>query len=294
MASKRQPGPTCQWSQPVIVEDGTMCRMASPLAGSIGISTSSVADWSLRTKLIESARRTIPKLPAESREQFAALFSPTNIAITGGVLTLWAASHLTGAGEVADIVLLVIGLVGVGTSIFGAARHIGSFLAQASNAESEADLNSAANHLAQAVVTIGVVAFIALIAKAGSRFKGAGQVGEEAGLGKVAGSPEKTVTVGRWMSQKEYDAMMSTRRVQESPTGGKSVSFPSNPANYKAAPPGDFYVEFDVPESSLSGKSVGQMVIPGPNSLAGRLARQKGLPPPKMPPATNIRKPNSK
>ena len=59
--------------------------------------------------------------------------------------------------------------------------------------------------------------------------------------------------------------------------------------SYKAAPKGDVYVEFDVPASSIAGKSAGQAAIPGANSLQARLAAQKGLPPPQMPPATNIR-----
>ncbi len=120
---------------------------------------------------------------------------------------------------------------------------------------------------------------------------------EKKGGGRARGAPaevaeglEETVTVGRWMSEEEYSAMVRTGRVQESRAGGaKGVLYPPNPASYKAAPPGDIYVEFDVPKSILEGKSVGQVAIPGPNSLRGRLAVQKGLSPPQMPRATNIR-----
>lgn len=273
------------------VEDGTLCRMASPVPGPVGPSANPVAHWSIRTKLLEAARRAIPKLPADSRQQFASLFSATNIEITGGVLALWAGSHFFGVGEAADLALLGIGVVTMGTAAFGVGRDLGSFLALATHAQTEADLDRAASHLAQAVVTMGVMSFIALIMKAGSRFKRPGLVGASAGetIG-AASAAEETVTVGRWMSKEEYNAMLRTGRVQESPNGGaKGVLYPPNPASYKAAPPGDIYVEFDVPKSSLEGKSLGQSAISGPNSPRGRLAVQKGLAPLEMPQATNIR-----
>ncbi len=105
----------------------------------------------------------------------------------------------------------------------------------------------------------------------------------------AASGSKDLVTVGRWMSRKEHDAMVRSGLVQESPTGGKNVLHPASPGSYKAIPKGDMYVEFDVPKSSLVDKSVGQKLIPGPNSLHARLAVKKGLPTPQMPPATNIR-----
>ncbi len=98
------------------------------------------------------------------------------------------------------------------------------------------------------------------------------------------------VTVGRWMSEREYLAMKRTGLVQQSPNGGaKGVLYPSDPTMFKNARAGDLYVEFDVPKSTLEGKSAGQRAISGPDSLRGRLANSKGLPLPELPPATNIR-----
>ena len=91
------------------------------------------------------------------------------------------------------------------------------------------------------------------------------------------------------MNPKEYDAMVRTGRVQESPGGGpKGLLDPPDPTMYRAAPPGDVYVEFDVPKSTLEPKSRGQSMVSGPNSPRGRLAVKKGLPAPEMPRATNI------
>lgn len=38
MASNRNPGPVCQYLEPVVVADGTMCRAASPLPGTVCVS----------------------------------------------------------------------------------------------------------------------------------------------------------------------------------------------------------------------------------------------------------------
>lgn len=38
MASNRNPGPVCQYLEPVVVVDGTMCRAASPLPGTVCVS----------------------------------------------------------------------------------------------------------------------------------------------------------------------------------------------------------------------------------------------------------------
>jgi hypothetical protein len=47
-------------------------------------------------------------------------------------------------------------------------------------------------------------------------------------------------------------------------------------------------VEFDVPSSSLKATQEGWAKILSPSTLEGRLAAQKGLPVPQLPPATNI------
>lgn len=56
----------------------------------------------------------------------------------------------------------------------------------------------------------------------------------------------------------------------------------------KQADPGSYYVEFDVPSSSVRTTSAGVAKIVGPNSLEGRLATMKGTPVPQMPAASNI------
>src|SRR5262249_8987266 len=152
----RKPGPLCQASWPERVEDGTLCRTPSPLPGALGARYDPVALWPVQAKLLEAARRATPKLPAESRAQFAALFSPANVGITAGVLATWGAAHLGGVGEVADVILVGVGAFTLGWQVGGVVRDLADFLVIATRAETEAELDLAAEHLARAVVTIGV------------------------------------------------------------------------------------------------------------------------------------------
>ncbi|WP_248926752.1 hypothetical protein [Paenibacillus hamazuiensis] len=98
-----------------------------------------------------------------------------------------------------------------------------------------------------------------------------------------------TVRVGRWMSQQEYDKMISTGMVQESDTGTTHVAFPADSSAFgRQAPDGSLYVEFDVPEGSVVRTSDIWGKILGPNTIEARLAEKKGLPKPEMPEAKNV------
>src|SRR4051794_18427136 len=171
MATARTPGHLCQVERRVEVRDGTLCRSTSPAPGSAGRISARVSSWDLREKLIEAMRRAAPKLPAEAREQFLALLSPANAAITGGVLLVWAGSHAFGVGEAADVVLLGIGAVTIGWQVVHAADDLNQFFRIAASAQSEADLDRAADHLARFISAVGIVVLMALIAKVASRLK---------------------------------------------------------------------------------------------------------------------------
>lgn len=80
--------------------------------------------------------------------------------------------------------------------------------------------------------------------------------------------------------------MTNTGTVQEGAGGVTNVASPADPAAYmQQAASGSRYVEFDVPEDSLSqGGKIGWATIRGPNSFWARA----GLALPEMPPALNI------
>lgn len=169
MPGSRVPGSLCLSRSLYVIDDGTSCLTQSLAARPIGSGVDSVASWSVGDKLLAAARKTTAKLPAGMRDQFAQLFAPENLAITAGVLTAWGVSHLFGVGEIADGVLLIGGALVLGWQAFEAGQEIGRFLSIAANAQSDADLELAATHLANAIVILGVTVFVAIILKYGRR-----------------------------------------------------------------------------------------------------------------------------
>ncbi len=169
MPGSRVPGSICLSRSQFVLDDGTFCLTQSLAARPIGAGEDPVANWSVGDKLLAAAQRTTPRLPLEMRDQFAQLFAPENLAITAGVLTAWGVSHLFGVGEIADGVLLIGGVLVLGWQAFEAGQEIGRFLSIAASAQTDADLDRAAEHLARAVVILGITAFIALILKYGRK-----------------------------------------------------------------------------------------------------------------------------
>jgi hypothetical protein len=104
------------------------------------------------------------------------------------------------------------------------------------------------------------------------------------------GTTIQLITVGRWMSTLEYDAMLKSGMVQESYSGTTHVLFPPDLLSFlRQAMGGAVYVEFDVPEQCLKVTGSGWAKIIGPQSLEGRLAARNGQPLPKMPSAVHVR-----
>ncbi len=172
MPPSSTPGFLCQSERPVIIDEGTSCRAPSPIPGITSQSRSDIASWSMSAKLLNAAYRAGPKLPADMRGEFMALFSPTAIAVTVATLTTWAALHFVGIGEIADAIFLVVGVFTIGMQAFTAAKDIATFIQVARSATTDRDLDTAATALAKAVAIIGVTTFVAVIFKAG---KGAGK-----------------------------------------------------------------------------------------------------------------------
>lgn len=99
-------------------------------------------------------------------------------------------------------------------------------------------------------------------------------------------------TVGRWMSNDEYNKMIDTGKVQMSPNGNRTyVASPASKDAFPSAPNGSIYSEFDVAKNSLyPAGNENWSQIPGPGSLIDRLNQKKGLPAiTVMPDALNIK-----
>jgi hypothetical protein len=223
------------------------------------------------------------------QEQFAGLFSPLNIGITGAVFAAWGASHLIGVGEAADIVLLIVGAATIGWQAVRAARDIWDFVGIAVHAQTLPDLDRAADHLARAVVAIGVAAFVALIMKAGGRLLGRAKVSAQAATAEgeaLAGTAGKG---GAWWKARDFGEDWPGTSVPRGFTlevGGRTFRVTPNATKHMAENVGRLASggELDNPGvwSTSPGARLAQVDYPL-SSLAGALeqaaGRLKSLPP---------------
>lgn len=73
-----------------------------------------------------------------------------------GTVAIWAGSQFFGVGEVVDAILLVIGAVTLGFSVFSGGQALYEFAVTAAGANSEQDLQTAAEYFAKAVTILGI------------------------------------------------------------------------------------------------------------------------------------------
>jgi hypothetical protein len=94
------------------------------------------------------------------------------------------------------------------------------------------------------------------------------------------------------MHPDEYQDYLNTGMVQPSKYSNKvDVAYPATAEAYiKEAAYGSYYVEFDVPLSSIKQTYTdrGWAVVRGPTDIFARQDMMKGLTPPELPPARNI------
>jgi len=133
---------------------------------------SPVSAWPRQQKVEAAIRRSLPLLPAEVRGQLEALLTPQALAVMTGVLVIWAGSHFVGVGEVADVLIVIIGVVALGAVAVEGARELVAFAITAIGADSEADLDKAARHFARAVSVLGVQAVLAVLLRKPKVLKG--------------------------------------------------------------------------------------------------------------------------
>lgn len=139
-------------------DDGTVVQGPTVLA-------LDVAGMEIESKLYVVIEKTIPLLPGEAGEYLRQMLQPETLAIMAGVVLVWALSHFVGIGEIVDVIVLVLGAAAIGAAAFTAGQELGAFGLKTYRAESEADLDAAANHLAKAIVLIGIEAVLALLLK---------------------------------------------------------------------------------------------------------------------------------
>lgn len=120
------------------------------------------------------------------------MVSPTSLAIMAGVVVVWGASQFFGVGEVADVILLVVGWAAIGAGAWSGGKELVDFAVKTAKANNDADLDEAADHLAKAITILGVQTVLALLMK-----KPAGALKDE--------------YFGRSFSPSEFDNLPSNR-----------------------------------------------------------------------------------
>ncbi len=120
-------------------------------------------------KIGEAIRLSLPLLPLDVRQTVLTMLSPTSLALMGATLTVWMGSHFFGVGEIVDGILLGVGAVTLGFSVFSGAREFHDFTNTALKARSEQDLQVAARHFSQAVIILGISTVQGLLMKGPAR-----------------------------------------------------------------------------------------------------------------------------
>jgi hypothetical protein len=145
----------------------------------VGHNSTNAATLTYKQRFVEVLKLTPDHMAPELAAQFRAMLTPSSMMMMAATFTALAVSQAFGVGEIVDVILLVVGAFFVGMAAFTAAKDIVECVKLTVRAKTPADLDRAADYLAQAVAILGVVVFFALVAKVGERFGGAASAEEE-------------------------------------------------------------------------------------------------------------------
>lgn len=126
-----------------------------------------VGSWPFEKRLEETFKRALPKLGPEARSQLSAIVSPQSLTIITGVLVAWVASHAIGIGEIIDIVIVAVGAVAIGWSVFTGIDHLYDFAVGVYRARSSRELDTAADDLAKSIMILGIQTVLAVLLRGG-------------------------------------------------------------------------------------------------------------------------------
>ena len=96
-------------------------------------------------------------------QHFLALVTPQALSTMAGIVVIWAGAHFFGIGEIADVILLIVGWAAVGGIAVDAGKKLYDFAIKTYSAKMESDLDAAAKDLADAITLLGVDTVLALL-----------------------------------------------------------------------------------------------------------------------------------
>jgi hypothetical protein len=136
-----------------------------------------VSLMTLEQRVVEVLHRAASRLPPSLWKEAAKLFEPAMAASTAQVLTVWAGTHVIGAGFLLEAILLADGLVARSWVAAETSEKIDESLAIVRQARNDWQLDEAADLLADAISLLGIPAFIAAIWRGANRFSSQGKKG---------------------------------------------------------------------------------------------------------------------
>lgn len=151
--------------------------------------STNIHEWPTKDIVIEVLKRTGGKLGPDLRTQWDQLISPASLEMMAGTMVLVLAAHAIGIGEAADVVMLGVGIYFLGFAAIDGAKELGAFLATVAQAATAEDLDRAADHLAKAIVILGITAVMAWLLKRSLKAAG-GQAAEARVAAETGGAAE--------------------------------------------------------------------------------------------------------
>ncbi|MBV8715075.1 MAG: hypothetical protein JO020_31470 [Chloroflexi bacterium] len=133
------------------------------LASALALDPNAVSNWSTLDKLKYALQIAMSNLPADVAQRLEAMLSPGNLAALAAVVAIWAGAQFFGVGEVADVVVAVVGFFALGTDAITVGKDLGEFAVGVMNAHNADDLNNAGQKFADAVAIGGIDSVLALL-----------------------------------------------------------------------------------------------------------------------------------
>jgi hypothetical protein len=127
-----------------------------------------VRDWSNEQKISAAIRSAAPSLGYDAAQYIQQLLTPTSIAVMAGIAAAWATAQFFLVGEAADVVLMIVFLLGGAfTWVQGVAiaKDLYAFVHGAVNATSKAEIDTAGQAFARAFVQLGGLAITSFLLK---------------------------------------------------------------------------------------------------------------------------------
>ena len=199
----------------------------------VGAPRAPVSQWSLGQRFGEVLARTVPQLPSELQGQLLAMLTPEGLATLTTTLAAFAAAQFFGVGELADIGLILY----LGNEV---AEDILDAITATVEAQSHADLDAAAGHLAHAIVLVGSALLLMRLARGLRGAGGAGaaaEAAESAASGEAESVPARPSSSGRSTTAPE-SAEPAPEPAEPEPAERLPPRTPTPPAD-PTVPPGE-------------------------------------------------------